>query len=79
MSIDQVLFQIRKKGEKPFRLAYVRSTGKSIGSTGSGLFVFADFIDTNQDIIKCRDNETGVIKTLKISHILSYENHIIQR
>lgn len=78
MTINQVLFQIRQSGNA-FAVAYVRSTGKTIGSIGSGVFTFENFIDTNQDIIKLRATDTGIIKTLKISHLLSYNKKPITR
>lgn len=79
MTINQVLHQVRQSNGNAFRFAYVRSSGKSIGSVGSGTFVFAEFIDTNKDLIKVTDAETGTIKTLKISHLLSYNNKPIKR
>jgi hypothetical protein len=79
MTLNEVLYQIRKSDGKPFRLAYVRSTGKSKGSVNSKDFTFADFIDTNEDIIKLTDVEKGVVNTLKISHILSYNKQPIIR
>lgn len=78
MTINQVLFQIRQSSNA-FAIAYVRSTGKTIGSIGSGVFTFENFIDTNQDIIKLRATDTGIIKTLKISHLLSYNKKPITR
>lgn len=78
MTINQVLFQIRQSSNA-FAIAYVRSTGKTIGSIGSGLFTFENFIDTNQDIIKLRAADNGVIKTLKISHLLSFNKKTITR
>jgi hypothetical protein len=78
MTANDMLYQIRKSDGKPFRMAYVRSTGKSIGSVGSGEYIFNDFIDTNMDIIKLKDHE-GIVKTLKISHILSFNSKPIIR
>lgn len=78
MTINQVLFQIRQSSN-PFALAYVRSTGKTKGSIGAGVFHFENYIDTNADIIKLRDTESGVIKTLKISHLLSFNKKTITR
>lgn len=74
MNVDQMLYKIRQSEGLPFRLAYVRSTGKSIGSVGAGLFVFGDFIDTNVDEIKLINVELQSTRTLKITHILSFNN-----
>jgi hypothetical protein len=72
MNVDGMLYKIRQSGGNPFRLAYVRSTGKSIGSVGAAAFIFQDYIDTNADEIKLLNVDTSSIRTLKISHILSF-------
>lgn len=74
MHVDQMLYKIRQSGGEPFRLAYVRSTGKSIGSVGAGLFIFQDYIDTNADEIKLYNVDVEATRTLKITHVLSYNN-----
>lgn len=79
MRINDVLFKIRSSGEKAFKLAYVRSTGKTAGSIGSGEFIFMDYMDTNTDEIKLKDIDADRIKTLKISHIISFNKIIIKR
>ena len=76
MTINDVLYHIRQTDGRPFHVAYVRSTGK-VGSVGSGVYLFDGYIDTNVDIIKVRDAETKVLKTLKISHLISYNKKAI--
>jgi len=48
-----------------------------VGSVGSGVYLFDGYIDTNVDIIKVRDADTKVLKTLKISHLISYNKKAI--
>jgi hypothetical protein len=77
LKINQALYQIRNANGKEFSLAYVRSTGKQQGSVGSGTFLFQDFIDTRQDLIKVLHTGENVVKTIKISHIISFNNQAI--
>jgi hypothetical protein len=80
MTINEVLMRIRQSGgDRSFRLAYVRSSTKSAGSIGSGDYIFLDYIDTNKDLIKVMDTETKTVKTLKISHLLTYNQKAISR
>lgn len=77
LKINQVLYNIRNARGSEFSLAYVRSAGKAQGSVGSGKFIFQDFIDTRQDLIKVLNTAENVVKTIKISHIISYNNQAI--
>lgn len=78
MTINDVLYKIRNSDGKAFRLVSVRSTGTTAGVVKSADYIFADFIDTNLDLIKVKEvGEGEQIKTLKISHLLVYNKNII--
>jgi len=80
MTLNDVLYQIRKTDGRPFAVTSVRSTGKTQGSVKKGVYIFADFIDTNRDILKVRQIEPEPedhTKILKISHLITFNNQLI--
>lgn len=76
--IDKVLYEIRKTDGNPFALSYVRSVGKRAGSVGSGEFLFRDFIDTRRDEIKLLNTKDQILRTIKISHLVTFNNQPIK-